>query len=150
MIGFKDKQTPVKLSNLRSNSWKYVFIQSTSRIRVLPGGTHFIYCELFTLIILNFHTFWKCCRWEGRWKHNNSTVVTKAWWEKVWSRDSRKRILWTVSSYQRMSIIRVYRYWSNFQMEVGICILWVHKTRVYFIWQASNTDGKGILWLSWM
>ena len=45
MIGFKDEQTPVTLSNLKSNSWKYVFIQSNSRIRVLPKGTHFIFCK---------------------------------------------------------------------------------------------------------
>ena len=43
------------------DTWTYAFIQSTSRIRELPKGTHFIICRLipaiFNLILLLYNFF---------------------------------------------------------------------------------------------
>lgn len=45
IIGISDKREKVKLPDLKNTEWKYIFIQSTSRIRMLPKGSLFMYCE---------------------------------------------------------------------------------------------------------
>jgi hypothetical protein len=45
IIGVSDiKRERMKLPDTK---WKYVFIQSTSRIRILSEGSHFMYCKCF-------------------------------------------------------------------------------------------------------
>ena len=46
IIGVSDKREKVKLPDLSKSEWKYVFIQSTSRIRTLSEGMFFMYCKL--------------------------------------------------------------------------------------------------------
>ena len=46
LIGFKDEHTPVRRSDLKGNRWKYVFIQSTSQLQILPEGSHFIFGKI--------------------------------------------------------------------------------------------------------
>ena len=49
LLGFRNKKQPVKIPE--SLKWKYVFIQSTSRIRKLLKGTHFIICKSIIHVI---------------------------------------------------------------------------------------------------
>ena len=46
VIGFRDEQTPIEPPDLSGTNWKYVFIQTTSRLQKLPQGTHFMFCKL--------------------------------------------------------------------------------------------------------
>ena len=61
IIGVSDKREKVKLPDLSNSGWKYVFIQSTSRIRTLLEGMFFMYCKLLLkqdkYIVLCYHNF---------------------------------------------------------------------------------------------
>ena len=61
IIGVSDKREKVKLPDLSNSGWKYVFIQSTSRIRTLSEGMFFMYCKLslkqVKYIVLCYHNF---------------------------------------------------------------------------------------------
>jgi hypothetical protein len=45
LLGISDKREKVKLPDLSNSEWKYAFIQSTSRIQMLPEGSLFMYCK---------------------------------------------------------------------------------------------------------
>ena len=45
-IGVSIKRERLTLPDLSGTPWKYVFIQSTSRIKKLPAGTHFMFCKI--------------------------------------------------------------------------------------------------------
>ena len=45
IIGATDDRQTIKLPDLSTTQWKYVFIQSTSRLRMLPQETHFLFCK---------------------------------------------------------------------------------------------------------
>lgn len=45
VIGFRHEQEPIELPDLSSTPWHYVFIQSNSRLRVLPKQSYFMFCE---------------------------------------------------------------------------------------------------------
>ena len=49
IIGISDKREKVKLNALTDTEWKYAFVQSTSRIRILPEGSLFMHCKSITL-----------------------------------------------------------------------------------------------------
>ena len=53
IIGVSDKRETIKLPDLSGREWKYVFIQNTSRIQILPEGTLFMYCKFVTQIIMH-------------------------------------------------------------------------------------------------
>ena len=46
IIGVSDKRELLMLPDLSTTPWKYVFIQSTSRVRMLCEGTHFLFCKI--------------------------------------------------------------------------------------------------------
>ena len=46
IIGISDKRELSMLPDLSGTQWKYVFIQSTSRIQMLREGTHFMFCKI--------------------------------------------------------------------------------------------------------
>ena len=48
IIGISDKREKVKLHALTDTEWKYAFVQSTSRIRILPEGSLFMHCKCIT------------------------------------------------------------------------------------------------------
>ena len=45
IIGISDKGEKVKLRDLADTEWKYAFIQSTSRLKILPEGSLFMHCK---------------------------------------------------------------------------------------------------------
>ena len=49
VIGINDKREFLTLPDLSGTQWKYVFIQSTSRIKTLLEGTYFIFCKITLL-----------------------------------------------------------------------------------------------------
>ena len=44
--GKRELLTLPDLIELRGTPWKYVFIQSTSRLQMLHKGTHFMFCKI--------------------------------------------------------------------------------------------------------
>lgn len=46
ILGVSDKRELLMLPDLSATPWKYVFIQSTSRVRMLCEGTHFLFCKI--------------------------------------------------------------------------------------------------------
>ena len=44
-MGISDKRELMILPDLSGTQWKYVFIQSTSRIRILPEESRFMFCK---------------------------------------------------------------------------------------------------------
>ena len=51
IIGVSDKRELLTLPDLSHTPWTYVFIQSTSRIRTLLEGTHFMFCKIIIIDI---------------------------------------------------------------------------------------------------
>ena len=52
IVGVSDKREHLTLPDLSGTQWKYVFIQSTSRIKILPEGSHFMFCKpRFTIFL---------------------------------------------------------------------------------------------------
>ena len=45
LVGVCDKRQILR-PDLSNTKWKYVFIQSNSRIRKLPKGSYFLFCKL--------------------------------------------------------------------------------------------------------
>jgi hypothetical protein len=54
IIGVSDKRELLTLPDhdLSGTQWKYVFIQSISRVRMLCEGTHFMFCKIHNIINL--------------------------------------------------------------------------------------------------
>ena len=46
VIGVSGKREPLMLPDLSGTPWKYVFIQSNSRIKILQEGSHFMFCKI--------------------------------------------------------------------------------------------------------
>ena len=55
IIGVTDKREMIKLPDLSGTEWKYVFIQSTSRIKTLPEDSLFMYCKYMRVTHQNYN-----------------------------------------------------------------------------------------------
>ena len=60
VIGICDKRQIIR-PDLSNTKWKYVFIQSNSRVRKLPKGSYFMFCKLSNFACLTITV--KYFRW---------------------------------------------------------------------------------------
>ena len=55
IIGVTGEREKMKLPDLSGTEWKYVFIQSTSRIKTLPEDSLFMYCKYIHVTHQNYN-----------------------------------------------------------------------------------------------